>query len=423
MSLVLKFPTAWWWSGVFFLSVLLSGTSVANPVIDWTNVFLESVRKDSTPPAQVSRRLAILFLASRDAHSLGQNSFFPDTPRPADPDTNSEIAAVGALIAGAEVFYPSHRPVYRSFFGDFKEACLASGTSTEDLTVALKYGREVVFASLKNRADDGSSSRQTFIPKIEPGSWRRTPPDFRPPELSHWGEVRPFLLDDSSQFRAPPPPSLDSAGFQKALEEVRTLGGKKEKGEAKEVAEFWSCFSYTSTPSGHWNVILARLLREKKNADFAEILEAFAILNVTLADTAIACWDSKYHYRFWRPEDAIRQLDENDWKPHLESPPHPEYVSGHSSFAGAGAFILAQLFESDEIHFKTTSDSLPDIVRNYESFSGCAEEMGRSRIFGGIHFSFSDREGRRLGRRVADYCWKKLHRAKESPLAEDKNDR
>jgi hypothetical protein len=129
-----------------------------------------------------------------------------------------------------------------------------------------------------------------------------------------------------------------------------------------------------------------------------------------MTDASIAAWDAKYTYEFWRPVHAIARADEDgnaattpqpDWRPLLETPPHPEYVSGHSVFSGAAVTVLQGVFGRDDIAFSTRSDSVPDQQRTFASFSTAADEMSRSRIFGGIHFSFSTDAGTKLGREVA----------------------
>lgn len=136
----------------------------------------------------------------------------------------------------------------------------------------------------------------------------------------------------------------------------------------------------------------------------------FAQLNVALADVGIACWDAKYFYDLWRPETAIQnaEFDNNSatseddaWRPLLITPAHPEYVSGHSTFSNAAASILAANF-GDNTAFSTTSVTLPGVTRNYTSFSQAADEAGRSRIYGGIHYEFTNQAGNLLGAQVAN---------------------
>jgi hypothetical protein len=151
----------------------------------------------------------------------------------------------------------------------------------------------------------------------------------------------------------------------------------------------------------------------------------FALLNVAMADAAIACWDGKYRYVFWRPVTAIRNgaADNNPatdpdpaWQPFLDShpvaadkgtPAHPEYPSGHSTVSGAAAFVLANAFGEDT-EFKVNSDALPGppgspVVRKFSSFTQATSEIADARVFGGIHYRSSCVRGNALGRAVAEY--------------------
>jgi hypothetical protein len=279
-----------------------------------------------------------------------------------------------------------------------------------------QLGQRVARDVLIERSGDGSSRSITYVPHTEPGMWRRTGPRFRPPELSQWSLVRPFVLLDASAFRAPPPPALDSPEYARAWSEVRSLGAHDSEARTADqaaIANFWSYFSYTGTPPGAWNEIAA-LLAVSRELGGVETIELFCVLNLALADAGIVAHDTKFHFNFWRPVDAIHRADEDGnpltrvdpvWAPMLEDPPHPEYVSGHSTFSGAGAEILSRFFEVAELSFSLTSESFPDQPRHFRNPWEAAREAGRSRVFGGIHFEFSNRAGLEAGRRVADYVF------------------
>ena len=138
----------------------------------------------------------------------------------------------------------------------------------------------------------------------------------------------------------------------------------------------------------------------------------FALLSVAQADAAIVCWEAKYRYNFWRPVTAIRRADEDgsaateadaNWNSFLAAPPFPSYMSGHSTFSKASGQVLTHFFGTDAITFTATSDSLPGVTRTFTSFADCVNEIGRSRIYGGIHFEFDNREGKASGARIGDY--------------------
>lgn len=275
------------------------------------------------------------------------------------------------------------------------------------------------------RKNDGSTTTAPYIPSAEPGKWRRTEPAFRPPDLPQWGRVIPFALTNVAAFRLPLPPRLGSDEYAAAVEEVRRLGarnGAARSAEQEEIAHFWSDFSYTETPPGHWNQI-ARTVANEKKLSLSETARLFALLNMAMADAGIVAWESKYFYNCWRPSTAIQkaEFDGNErpaanakWESYLQSPPFPEYPSGHSAFSGAAAEVLARFFGTDSIEFTVTSDSMQGVTRKFTSFSAAADEIGRSRIYGGIHFAFSDSAGQVAGRAVGQFIVDNVSRKADS---------
>ena len=389
--------------GSVFVFVSWHGEVCAGVVEDWNDAFLQAVRKEAPPPCLVSRNLPIMHLAM---HRAAQSAVQAGLEQ---RDIERAICAAGEKVFFT--FFPS-----QSEQADAVRAKLDFGN--QSLVVGepkwLVLGNKAVKSTLEERVNDGSSTTVHYVPSDEPGQWRRTPPKFRPPEFPHWGKVKPFVLKSADQFRPPPPPSLENEDYAKQLKEVRVLGGKDSKARTDEqtlIARFWSDFSYTTSPAGHWNDI-ARYLTMKNEMGDVESARLFAVLNVTLADACIAIWDCKYHYNFWRPVTAVRRANEDEsdgaqvgdqWDSLLPAPPHPEYVSGHSGISGAAATVLAHFFKDDKISFEVESDDVKGVKRQFTSFWDCAEEVSRSRVFGGIHYTISGQEGLKLGRKVANY--------------------
>jgi hypothetical protein len=216
------------------------------------------------------------------------------------------------------------------------------------------------------------------------------------------------------QFLPAGPPSLKSEQWQLAFNESKSLGAKDSAVRSMEqtaIARFWADFSSTETPPGHWNSI-AHSLAAERQLEMSKTAHLFAALNVALADAGIGCWNAKYRYNFWRPVTAIVRADEDgnpataprpDWKSFLNTPPHPEYPSGHSAFSGAAATVLTAFFGTDHIRFTVRSDTVPGAQREFASLYACARECGESRIYGGIHYRFSCEDGLQLGMRVGEW--------------------
>ncbi|MBL9181075.1 MAG: vanadium-dependent haloperoxidase [Verrucomicrobiaceae bacterium] len=329
------------------------------------------------------------------------------------------IAAKGSDDEQQLVASQAARLAFLNFFPS--QTKLAEGLSPQQTIPARLHdiAQKVVDRTFAERADDGASTTIHYVPSDKPGQWRRTPPNHRPPEFPHWGDVRPFVLDDAKSFRAPAPPALDSEAYAKDLNEVRELGGKASTTRTAEqtlIARFWADFSYTTSPAGHWNDITREISLSRK-MPLAKAAKLFATLNLAMADSCICIWNTKYHYNYWRPVTAIRRADEDGnsathpdtaWEPLLVTPPHPEYVSGHSGVSSAAATVLEHYFGFDEIHFSASSDDVRDVKRQFTSFKACAEEISRSRVYGGIHFPSACREGLVLGRKVAEAVLAKL---------------
>jgi hypothetical protein len=207
---------------------------------------------------------------------------------------------------------------------------------------------------------------------------------------------------------------VGSKEYAEELERVARVGARdhaeRSDYDTQSVA-FWSDALGTSGPAGHWNMIAQNIAREK-DLSTVECARLFALLNFAAADGFIACWDTKYYYNVARPETDIREIDKStnphvernpDFIPNMPSLPFPSYTSAHMTFSTAAARAMAHYFGTDDVPFSVTSDGLPGVVRSYKSFSAAADEVGESRVFGGIHTDLDVREARIAGRKVGDW--------------------
>lgn len=376
-------------------------------LLECNESFIGEMKRDTLPPALIARNLAIMHAAIHLA--------FRGPLSPSDAQLALISFKVGSCLLPAHLasleenlnhYYPTRVP---DADREFADSCAAP---------VLEYFK-----------DDGASSHVTYTARGTPGAWARTAPFFRAPELPHWPKVRPVLLESAAQFRPKGPPKLASQQYAKALREVANLGSVDSTSRTPEqgaIAQFWSDFSYTETPVGHWNSIARDLIRQKKLSQ-ADTAKLFGQLNTAMADAAIACWDAKYTFDFWRPITAVARASEDDnpntqpepkWEPFLKTPSHPEYVSGHSSFSGASCFVLSTFFGTDKIHFTVRSDTLKGVTRNFDSIEACAKECGTSRIYGGIHYRFSCDDGLELGKRVGSWTVENYDKLQERILAQ-----
>ncbi len=328
----------------------------------------------------------------------------------------ASAADVEAAVAAA-----AHRTgiaLFPSRKADF-DALWAKTVANRPATPGREAGYALGWASadaiLHARSADGSNNQSPYIPTNAPGAWRRTPPYFRPPDLPHWAGVRPFSLERAAQFRPSGPPPLDSTRFAADRETTLTLGSLDSTNRTSDqtlAARFWSDFTGTVTPPGHWTQITLALCSSNQVA-LPEKARLLALVHIALADAGIACWDAKFTWNFWRPVTAAQHripvsdhaLPNPAWQPLLTTPSFPEYVSGHSTFSGAAAQVLLRWFGRDDLSFSVTSDTTPGVTRRFASIGAAVEEIGRSRIWGGIHFPSADADGQKLGRQVGDWVF------------------
>lgn len=401
--------TYWLTLGAVWIMAVLPAR--ANAVLEWNALMMQAIRASNTAPTLSTRNLAILHLAIYDAVNAIHGGFQPYRQQPPVPAGASDLAAVAA--AGREVMnalYPSFSARTEELYA-IQEREFPPGPADQD---GAKVGLTAARNLLAERSADGSNTEVPYIPSNAPGQWRRTPPFYRPPLDPHWRYVKLFAIPEVEPFMPPPPPPLDSEEYARDFNQVKALGAKTSTlrtAEQSLIAVFWSDFSYTAMPPGHWHEIAATIAAQAQ-LSLRETTRLFALLSLAQADAGIVCWEAKYRYNFWRPVTAIWRADEDgnpetapdpSWDHYLVSPNFPEYTSGHSTFSRASAEVLTWFFGTDAITFTATSDSVPGVTRTYHSLAACAEEVGMSRIYGGIHFEFANREGKRSGARIAQH--------------------
>lgn len=395
----------------------------ADLVIDWNNIALDAIRASSTAPPVASRALAIAQTSVYDAlNAIDRNRKPYAIDVVALPDTSREAAVAAAAHRVLEVLFSSQESVL--------DAALASSLAAipdgpaENNGVAL--GQQVANQMLALRANDGANATVIYNSGTQPGDWQPTLPSFAPALLPHWGNVRTFGIESASRFALAGPPALSSSTYAAAFNEVKELGSLNSAtrtADQTDIAKFWANGGRTATPPGHLN-ILAQTVSTQKGISLSENARLFAMLNVALADAAIACWHTKYDFDFWRPITAIRAaetdgnsatLADPNWLPLLNTPPFPGYTSGHSTFSGAAAEVMKSFFGTDNISFTLDSEDDSVSARSFTSFSQAAEESAVSRLYGGIHFNFDNNDGLIAGNSIGRYVYSNLFQSATLP--------
>ncbi|MGQ0713746.1 MAG: vanadium-dependent haloperoxidase [Gemmatimonadaceae bacterium] len=250
-----------------------------------------------------------------------------------------------------------------------------------------------------------------------PGRWVPTPPGYMDAVEPHWSKIRPFALDSASQFRPEPPYAFDmnpGSAFFREVKEVYDVTVHLTD-EQRAIAAFWDCNPYVMnvrghamfatkkiTPGGHWMGIAAIAAR-KASASLVQSAATYARTAIALHDGFISSWDEKFRSNVVRPETAINAHLDPSWQPLLQTPPFPEYTSGHSVISTAAAAVLTDEF-GDNFAFADSTEltyGLP--VRSFPSFNAAADEAAMSRLYGGIHYRMAIEEGVVQGRKVGEF--------------------
>jgi membrane-associated phospholipid phosphatase len=334
-------------------------------------------------------------------HSGRPYAFSVPAPATARPDAAAAQAAHDTLAS----LYPSTKTQVDELLAT-ELAAIPAGTGE---TQGVQVGHDVATRLLALRAGDGSAATPPpFTTGSQPGNYRRTPPNFPTPQFTNWGAVTPFVLKSGSQFRSVAPPPLTSKAYADAVNEVKSLGqdtSSTRTADQTTVAKFWAPNIWST-----WNQITANLVTQQRT-NLARTSSIFSDLNLTLADTAIAMYDAKYHYQLWRPVTAIQLagtagnpavVGDPTWNPLLTTAADPSYPGAHSTISEAAASVLSAFFPKNT-RLAVTSDTVPGVTRNFKGFKAAATEAGLSRIFGGSHTRLDHVAGLKLGHDVAKF--------------------
>lgn len=356
-----------------------------------------------------------------------------ETVPQADSEVNYNLAAIHAfLVVGKALIFSEQKidDYQESLYEDLKN----DGLSTSELKNAMAFGEKVA-AHVLEWADKDMYKQTRTYPKYSvrqvDSLWKPTPPDYMEGIEPHWREIRTLGLDSAEQFPPIPPDEFDlteGSIFQKQLAEVYEVTTNLTE-EQTQIAQFWDCNPYVShhrghamfatkkiTPGGHWIGITA-IANRMRGSSMEETIESYALVSIALFDAFISCWDEKWKSVVVRPETLINQYMDEEWLPLLQTPPFPEYTSGHSVISRAAAVTLTDLFGEKFAFTDTTEVEYGLAARDFESFIDASEEAAVSRLYGGIHYMMAIENGVDQGERVGEYLVSKLKTRKEETTA------
>ena len=389
------------------------------------NVVLEN----NFPPMIGSRNYVYANIAAYEVIVLGDNRFrtlagqIKHLPSLQHPDTAGVNFNYASLLAfckvGEAVTFPEGS--MQQYVDKLDSTARASGMPSQMITASKKLADFVSAHILKwskgdNYAQTRSASKYTIT--NDEGSWIPTPPMYTQAVEPHWGEIRPMVLDSASQFMPPRPYPYNikdtNSEYYRYMMEVKKIGDSLTE-EQKHIADFWddnpakgnvighvTFITKKFSPPGHWMNIVG-IAAQKAGADFSTTVAAYAETAIALFDAFISCWDEKYRSKYVRPETVINKYIDQDWRPHIQTPPFPSYTSGHATNSAAAAEVMTYWF-GDKLSFADTSLLEFGIKeRIIHSFRAAAEEAAMSRLYGGIHYRFDNENGVIAGRKLGEF--------------------
>ncbi|AMR32014.1 phosphoesterase PA-phosphatase [Mucilaginibacter sp. PAMC 26640] len=395
------------------------------------------VLENNFPPVIASRNYAYANIAAYEViaasdpkhfRSLaGQIKHLTAIPAPPkDKEIDYKFASILSFcVVGNAVTFPEGS--METYVDELKQKAKDAGMPSDVFKNTVAYSDSVAkhimsWSKKDNYAQTRSASKYTV--KRTDGRWIPTPPMYAQALEPHWGEIRPLVLDSASQIPAPEPPPYNMTDkhskFYKELMEVKTMVDSLTP-EQKHMADFWddnafklnvighaSFATKKFSPGGHWMNIAGYATRLKK-ADFGTTVAAYTETSIALFDAFINCWYVKYQSNSVRPETVITKLINPDWRPYIQTPPFPEYISGHAVISSAAAEVLTHDF-GDDIAYTDSSESEFGIApRKFKSFRLAAKEAAMSRVYGGIHYKNACVEGNVQGRKIGGLVTGKLY--------------
>jgi hypothetical protein len=405
----------------------ISPSVIGQVTMQMTDVMVHDV----TNPPLGARFYSYACLAGYEVVAQNEKSYpsmhgvlndFPEIGKPKIEEYSYQLAAALAMLETAKKMQPSGA-LLQKYEQTLIDSCKKAGFADEIIAGSQEYALAVSKQILKYAKADKYNKISNF-PRYEPdgapGTWYPTPPGYFPPVEPYFKTVRPFTLDSASQFR-PAPPVAFSESKESEFYKLMKLNYEdtNEQGH-RVIAAFWDCNPFALenkghllvgmkkiSPGAHWMGI-TDIACLKAKTDFSKTMLINTTVAIGLMDGFMACWDEKYRSNRIRPETAIRKYIDPTWKPFLQTPPFPEYLSGHSVISTAAAVILTHYFGDNFAYTDTVEERFNLKARPFKSFLAAAQESGMSRFYGGIHFMDAIENGQKQGEQVGEWVIRKV---------------
>ncbi len=331
-----------------------------------------------------------------------------------------KLASVYAFLKVAQRFVFSEQMIQDSLSNILREfKNLKPAVYKNSIAVGQLVTDSILKWTERDNYKDTRKLRRYHISKTD-GKWLPTPPGYMSAVEPYWSKMRTVVLDSASEYKPVAPPAFstdkESEFYRQAYEVFEICNSPTN--EQRAIALFWDCnpfFLNTQghlnfatkklSPGGHW-MSIAGIAATKTKADLVTTAAAYVLTSIALYDGFISCWDEKFRSNLIRPETYINAHINERWRPILQTPPFPEYTSGHSVISTAAATVLTHMF-GEQFQFDDVTEvdfGLP--VRSFSSFSAAAQEAAISRMYGGIHYraaiEVGQLQGRMIGKKVID---------------------
>jgi hypothetical protein len=390
--------------------VLTQATVRADVVLDWNAIMQSTVAAQA--PFPQARFAAITQLAVFEAVNAISREYRPYLGTITAPaDASREAAAVAAAHTVLKAYFPGNAAA----LDGARLMSLATIPDGPAKTAGIAAGEMAAAKVMAARSDDGAVPPAFYMPASSgPGEWQSTQGcTASGGAFLHWRNVKPFGLRSADQFRLDEPPALGSATYARDYNEVKAVGGANSPlrpQDRSDVARFYA----VTPPVAVWNPV-ARQLGMAAGNSLSQNAHALALLNMAMSDAAVATFDTKYRYNFWRPETAIRmgQTDGNEatdgdssFAPLIATPCFPGYPSAHATLSNAAREVLERLYSPRRRSLVLSSVALPGITLRYNKLKEITADIDDARVYGGIHFRFDQEAGADLGRHIGEYLYR-----------------
>ena len=411
------------------LAVALLGPATmaqADVVLKWNELAIKTMVQQGQSPFGQARVAAIVQLAVFEAVNAITGEYEPYIGITAPAGASVDAAAATAAYKVLKALFPNAPDIDQAYADSL--AAIPSGLAK---TSGIDVGNAAAKAMIDNRTNDGSSPPQTSpVGLPAPGVWQVTlPPGCAAGTTGganyQWQHVKPFGVPDVVAFRPSPPPSLTSSEFTKDYNEVKSVGivnSTERPQDRSDVARFYAA----SSPTLVFNMALRQVATAEQRS-LSDNARALALLNMATNDSLVASFSAKYHYNFWRPENAIRYLGDYGnpktppdpaYVPFITTPCFPSYPSNHASGSNGAAEILRRVYGEGGHTIRLTNPFNPTVANlefDYSTFNEVCDDVDDARVFGGIHYRFDQVAGNRLGREIATSVYKNnLRKAKNT---------